>query len=302
MDAIDFLQQEEVKAFIRENLSRDVSSFLLNPPKKWKTRARIIADQIISRQKSKGKLPSWYENFDLIFPPPLSIEQASSEATGRYKSSLLKGKHLVDLTGGTGIDFLWMLQGFKYATYVEQSPEIAEVFKHNIMVLKRRAEVINTSAEDYLKTFTQKATFYLDPARRNDAKDKVFKLEDCTPNIIELQEVLRKKGEKVLIKLSPLMDLSILLQTIGHISEIHIVSVRNECKEILVLIEPNEVNSSPKFVAVNLESDDPSFSFKKEHEESAKTAMGFVDTFLYEPNASILKAGAFKLVAEAYGL
>ena len=300
MDGIDFLKRKEVKAFIQENIAQDVTQLLLNPPKKWKSHIKVIADQIFARQKAQGKLPQWAQNFDLIFPPPLSIEQASSASTGQYKSGLLSGEHLIDLTGGMGIDCLWIGQGFKKVSYVEQNDVLCETFRHNSKTLGKKVEIENSAAEDFLEAFEGKAVFYIDPARRNDTKQKVFKLEDCTPNLLEIQQTLFEKAQRVLVKLSPLMDLSILIGSVNGISEIHIVSVKNDCKEILVLLEPNQKTPSPKIVAVNLDSDQPDFSFYREEEGSTQISYGYVSGYVYEPNASILKAGAFKAIAQRY--
>ena len=302
MDAVGFLGQEEVKEFICKNVDRNVNQLVLNPPKKWKDHVKIIADQILSRQKAKGKLPSWTENFDLILPPPLSVEQASSEVTGQYKAGLLNGKHLIDLTGGMGIDCLCMGQRFKKITYVESNADLCEVFRHNSASLKREIEIKIDTAKNFLDSFKEKATFYLDPSRRDDTKQKVFRLEDCTPNFFTLQRLLAEKSEKVLVKFSPLVDLSLLIDSINHVSEIHVVSVKNECKEVLLLIDPHQQATATKVVAVNLNSDEPHFSFIKKEEETMKVAHGKLSTYLYEPNASVLKAGGFKSIAQHYHL
>ena len=302
MDHFDFLKEEEVKAFIEEHLNQDVAQLLLRPPKKWKPQIKVLADQILSRQKAKGKISSWVENFDLIFPPPLSIEQASSELTSEYKASLIQGDHLVDLTGGMGIDCLSFIRNFKKVTYVEQKKDLCQVYEHNIMSLREKIEIVNDTAENFLSSFNGMATFYLDPARRSVIDKKVFRLEDCTPNFLTLQELLKGKSKKILVKLSPLIDLSFLVNSIDSILEIHVVSIKNDCKEVLILIDTKHDPISPKVFAINLGTSQPKFTFYQAEERSAPIHYGEASDYLYEPNVSILKAGGFKSIAQKYHL
>ena len=212
---------------------------LLNPPKEFRERIRIIADQILARQKAAGKLDQWVSSKNLIFPPPLSIEQASSQSTSEYKKGLIKGSLLVDLTGGTGIDCLALSENFDETIYVEQNSFLCELFQHNSDMLGESIRIQNETAENFLQSFNGKATFFIDPARRDSAKNKVFKLEDCSPNLVELIPVLKTKTDAVLIKLSPLLDLTKTLEEVPNVKEVHIVSVKNDCKELLLLLDFN---------------------------------------------------------------
>lgn len=301
MTDIDFLRQEEVVSFILENAYADVNQLLLNPPKIFKDRIRIIADQILARQKSVGKLDSWFGSKKLIFPPPLSIEQASSQSTSKYKEGIFKGKRLVDLTGGTGIDCLSLSHNFSETIYVEQDKKLCEVFEHNSSELGHSIQILNKTAEDFLANFEGEATFFIDPARRDLSKKKVFKLEDCSPNLIELVPLLKYKADTVLVKLSPLLDLTKTLDEISNVKEVHIVSVKNDCKELLLLLD-FDFNHEPTIHAINLESNHEPLIFKRNKEQNLKATYSEVAQYLYEPNASILKAGAFKTVAQKYGV
>ncbi|GAB4248769.1 MAG: hypothetical protein Tsb0034_28170 [Ekhidna sp.] len=301
MDEIEFLKREDVRQFIFENRNSDVNRIILSPPSVFKNEASILAKQILARQKAKGKLDEWLKNEHLLFPQPLSVEQSSSTATARYKRDLLSGEHVVDLTGGMGVDLISLSQSFEKATYVEMQPSVCAYFRHNAAILGHEVEIVNDEAENYIRDFQGTACFYVDPARRDQDKNKVFKLEDCTPDVIALIPQLKSKSDQLLIKLSPMIDLSSVRKEIPNIKEIHVVSVRNECKEVLLLID-FEFENEPTIIAVNLETDQPSFAFKPSDEGAHEEVTGGLNTLIYEPNASILKAGAFKTISKKYGL
>jgi 16S rRNA G966 N2-methylase RsmD len=306
---LDFLKKKEVKKFILDNRNSSPQKLILNPPREYKNQIKQIVNQIIARQKAKGKLNDWAENDDLILPPPLSIEQASSGSTSKYKKQLLKGDHLIDLTGGMGIDCLAISEHFDTVTYVEKSRQLCAVFKHNCEVLGRDIEVRNALAEDFLKQEIQltsqnnlsKKVLYIDPARRDDAKNKVFQLEDCTPNMKELMPLMKKVSSQALVKLSPLVDLKSILSEFEFVKELHVVSVKNDCKEILVLIDFSYTGEAG-IKAINLETEQPPYSFKFSEEEKTNNQYGLYDSYVFEPNSSILKAGAFKLMGQEFSL
>ena len=301
---IDFLTQPEVKEFIRENVNADPNKLILNPPASFRANIKEIASQILSRQKAKGKLESWASNFDIIMPPPLSIEQASSDTTSQYKRNLIGGKHLVDLTGGMGIDCFSLSESFERTSYVERDPDLCEVFRHNSKVHKRKIDLINSTAEDYLKHHsldTQNVIAYIDPARRDQSKKRVFRIADCSPNLTELMPALSKKTSQVLVKYSPLLAVSSLIKSIDHIKELYVVSVKNDCKELPLLIDFSFKGES-QIKCINLETDQQAFSFSMKEEHSASPVYGNYKQFIYEPNSSIMKAGAFNKVAEIFNV
>ncbi|MEP1095006.1 MAG: class I SAM-dependent methyltransferase [Cyclobacteriaceae bacterium] len=304
-ELLDFLQKTETKKFIQENANTDVNKLLLNPPSQLSPFAKQVAGQILARQKGKGKIDSWVSNFGLIFPAPLSIEQASSEKTAAYKKLILKGQHLIDLTGGMGIDTLALGENFERTTYVEQQVELAQIFKQNCLVLGRQIEVVSEEAKSFLEQQTsskrQQISFFIDPARRDDVKKKVFKLEDCSPNIIELLPLLQEKGVRVLIKLSPFLDIKLILEKIRHVKEVHVVSIKNDCKEILVLVDFS-FEGDPQIKTVNLGNDRQTYNFTFPEEQASKSHLAVPKKYLLEPNASILKAGAFNKVALDFGV
>lgn len=302
MSNIEWLTSPEAIRFIKDHLNDDVSKLLLSPPAAFKPHIHDLVDQILSRRKAKTKLLEWFANEQLIMPPPLSLEQCSSPATAQYKQQLLKGEQLVDLTGGMGIDTLALSENFSEATYVEQNEWLCDVFKHNSRVLNRsNIQAVHSSSEEVLSTFTGKAHFFIDPARRDEHQKKVFHFENCTPNVIELLPQFRAKAELLLIKAAPLIDLTLGISQLQHVREIHVVSVKNEVKEILFLVDFQHSNL-PKIVCVNLESAHSPFEFTQEGEKSASSLFGLVGKYLYDPNSSILKAGAFKSVGQTFGI
>lgn len=301
---LDFLKKEEVKKFILDNRNTSPQKLLLNPPKPFKDEIRIIADQILARQKANGKLKDWSENINLILPPPLSIEQASSQSTSDYKKKILKGDHLIDLTGGMGIDCLALGEQFDKVTYVEQQSNLCSIFKHNCEALGRDIEVKNVQAEEILKLIRNdpsKKTLFVDPARRDDSKNKVFKLEDCTPNLNTLMPLMQKVASQVLVKLSPILDIKSILSEFDFIKEIHVVSVKNDCKELLILIDFSYTGEA-EIIAINLETEQQAFHFKLSEEENSISQFELNDKYILEPNASILKAGAFKKLGVDFNL
>lgn len=295
---IDLLKREDVKRFIAENTETDPSRLLLNPPREYKNQIKEIVDQIIARKKAQGKLDSWATNFDLIMPPPLSIEQASSLSTCSYKKNLIAGKYLVDLTGGMGVDCLALSESFDHTNYVEQDATLCEVFKHNSTTLGYKLEIKNMGAADYLKSWSHNqkdTTIYLDPARRDGAKNRIFRVEDCSPNLIEILPLIKEKAQLVLVKYSPFLDIKAILSTIPNVREIHIVSVKNDCKELLLLIDFKFVGM-PKINCVNLRSEQPTYLFTYKEEADSKAELGKIGKYIFEPNASIMKAGAFNKI------
>lgn len=299
MDKLAFLTSEKVREFIHQNEHTDAQKLLLNPPTDIKDHINLIADQLISWRKVQAKLPEWYHNRQVIFPPPLSIEQSSSQAAAAYKTPLLSGDLLVDLTGGMGIDCLALSKGFGKTIYVEQNEWLCELFKHNSALLAKKPITVNhTTAEDFLKTFDGTASFYIDPARRDAAQKKVFRFADCTPDLVSLFPDLKKKAVKVLVKAAPLIDLTQGLSELDHVTEIHVLSIKNECKEVLFLIDLKAPEvPEPEIICTNLTANDrQTFCFRMSEEKKIEADLSTLSAYLYDPNASILKAGAFKSI------
>lgn len=300
------------KEFIRTHGEMDVRELALRFSR---DDMALLLSQIAGRQTARLKIPSWHGREDIFYPAHLSLEQASSELTARYKSSLVStiiensaeggNGRFADLTGGMGIDFSFMAPLFREADYVEQNEELCRIAEHNFGVLGLHHVTVHCdSAAHFLQEANPYDLIYLDPARRDDAGRKVFRIEDCTPDLTSLKERLLERAGHVMVKYSPMLDISLATKTLGNVREVHVVSVDNECKELLFLLSKT-AGEVPQYVAVNLKrsGEKERFSFSVAQEQQAD--ISFADSpgrYLYEPNASILKAGAFKSVAQSYNL
>ena len=295
----DLNLDDTTRQFIRENLNADVPTLALKKAPVG-TDFSLALRQIEARQLLRKKVPSWSENEDLLFPLHLSIEQCSSEASAKYKASLLQGQSFVDLTGGLGIDTYFISRQFQQADYVERQTELCELARYNFDVLNADIKVWNKTAEDYLKHCEPKDCIFLDPARRDAYGRKTVSISDCTPDVIDLQEKLLQKAEKVMIKLSPMLDISQALGELHHVKEVHVVAVFNECKELDFIME-RDYQGEPQFVCVNLLTSQAKLCFTREEERSCPSRIAdTVLNYLYEPNPAVMKAGCYKLLTERF--
>ena len=291
----------DTRQFIQEHLHDDVRELALKY-RNAEVDMALALRQIEARQLLQKKVPSWSDNEELLFPAHLSIEQCSSEATAQYKASLLHGQTFVDLTGGLGVDCFFISQNFEHADYVELNPELCELAKHNYSVLAGDIAVNNESAGSYLGHCNPVDCIFLDPARRDTYGRKIVNIADCTPNVIELQKLLLSKAKRVMVKLSPMLDISLALKELHHVNEVHIVAVANECKELLFILEP-DFNGEPVFTCINLQSNQPSISFAQAEEKNASPHLAKeVGRYLYEPNAAVMKGGCYKLLTQRFDI
>ena len=287
------------RQYIRENLNADVPTLALKKAPVG-TDVSLALRQIEARQLLRKKVPSWSENEDLLFPAHLSIEQCSSEASAQYKAGLLQGQTFADLTGGLGIDTYFIAQRFRQADYVEQQSELCDLAMHNFEVLKANVKVWNESAEDYLKHCEPKDCIFIDPARRDEHGRKTVSIADCTPDVSTIQDGLLQKAERVMIKLSPMLDISRALEELHHVKEVHVVAVANECKELVFILERG-YQGDPQFVCVNLMTSQPEVCFTQEEERQCPSRLADgVLNYLYEPNPAVMKAGCFKMLTERF--
>lgn len=296
------LLNTEIQDYMNANLNTDLHSLLLKKsPFEGVSMAEIV--QQIKGKKVAQKKFKFLLKDGIIFPPHLNLEQASSESTAEFKAQNLTGKSFVDLTSGLGIDAYFLSENFEEITLVERNKDLLEIVEHNWNNLGREANFINTELEDFLARNTKKYDLvYLDPARRGSDDRKKFLLEDLSPNIIDIQDQLHALGNKVIIKLSPLIDISYLLQVITNVAEIQIIAVRNEVKELLIVIYPNANVAETKISCFNLESEDLDFSFISGEEKDVVINYSSPKKYLYLPNSAVLKSGAFNLVAERFQL
>lgn len=291
-----------IQHFINKNLNTDISSLLLKYPKIEGVDTKIVAEQIQAKLKSKKKLPSWFNTSNIYYPNKLNIEQTSSEKTALYKSHLVQGNTLSDLTGGFGVDSYYFAKVFKKVTHCEINTELSRIAQHNFKMLKQHN--ISCQAVDgmeFLANCNKVDCIYLDPSRRDQTKKKVFLLQDCTPDITEIHEQLLEKAKMVLVKVSPLVDISKAIADLPHINEIHIVAIDNQVKEMLLLISGKTSNTLIK--AINIKEDSAEkFSFQHTEESQKQANYSLPLTYLYEPNSAILKSGGFNMVSQRYNL
>lgn len=298
------LSSPSLQAFVAAHEQIDVQDFLLRGVDVEGVPAAWVANQIQGRQKAKKKLPSWYGTSGILYPPGINLEQCSSEATARYKQTLLRGHHAVDLTGGFGVDTYYLSRTFAKVDYVESDETMFLIAKHNHELFGASTiQHHHGDAETFLKSGQEIYDLaYIDPSRRQGSR-KVFRLADCAPDIIEMKNTLLRRTRTVLIKSSPLLDLRQAYRELGNVSRFIILAVENEVRELLILLTNDHVGE-PTIHAVNLDRDgEPTaFAFTWENEKAAVATEGPVRQFIYEPNAAILKAGAFKLVSQRFGL
>ena len=293
------------KAFIDQHRHDDVKALALSLAKNQKINREIVLIQISGRQAVEKKIPSWHACDQIFYPPHLSLEQCSSELTAQYKTTLCSGESLTDLTGGFGVDFAFMASQFQSCCYVEQQELLCFVARHNFNALGiHHSTVVNSSTVDYLQTMQPQSWVYIDPARRNAAGSKTVLLKDCQPDITTIYNDILLKCNALMVKLSPMLDISLALQGMPQTTKIHVVAVNNECKELLFISDTDKA-SHPEIRCINLSENKPTqiFSFNREDEQNAPCQYAqCVENYLYEPNSAILKAGAFKLMSARFGL
>ena len=290
----------KIRVFVAKHKDADLHSLLLKKSPFPEVSMQELVQQIKGRKVAEKKFP-FLNQENIIFPPNLNLEQASSQDTADFKKQFFKGKKFVDLTCGFGIDAYFLSQNFEEITLIEQNTELLDIVKHNWEVLGRKTKFINQKLEDFLKNNKEHFDLiYLDPARRDNHNRKVFLLEDLSPNIIEIQEQLSDISTEILIKLSPLIDIQHLVSSLKNICKIWIIAVKNEVKEVLVYL--NKTENQPEISCINLQSTEPEFHFNLDDEKNCQSEFSIPKKYIYIPNNSVLKSGAFNLVSEKFGL
>lgn len=296
------------KMFIMQHLKDDVAQLALTKKKYAVTDWNFVLKQIASRQRAKNKLPSWYSNEHLLFPSEISVEQSSSETTAQYKATLCAGNSLLDLTTGFGIDLLTMAPNFSVVYGVEPNSDLCNLVKANANALKiTQLKQFNQTAEEFLMLESAKHVdwLYIDPSRRNSQGNRV-NIEFYTPDIFALKKQILKIADKILIKLSPMLDIKMLLREFPECDKIHIVATENECKEILLEIDTRTpITENRIYKTINIKKKEAEiFEFSEETEAKALLLLGTPEEgdFLYEPNAAIMKSGGYKTITLQYNV
>ena len=310
---------EETWNFVRRHQDGDVRKVALQGTKEAGVDLTLALQQIAGWQTARRKLPTWAAVEGVVYPPHLNMEQCSSEQTARYKARIVDSQCLdhelfVDLTGGLGVDFYFMSQGFSQRIYVEQNPDLCALAEHNFRLLDLACSVCCCDTAAYLAKLPHASVIFLDPARRNEHGGRTYSIEDCSPNVLELLPQLMEKADKVVLKLSPMLDWHQAVEALKYVTEVHIVSVDNECKELLLVLGQEETESL-RVVCVN---GDSSFEFAPMRGTNYSQAGNKTfprweqniptpgkntperSLYLYEPNASVMKAGCYSALEERF--
>jgi hypothetical protein len=290
--------------FIKDNINIDINKLILSKNKYKNIKIDFCIEQINSRQKIKNKLPNWYDNFELIMPPSLNLEQSSSEKTAELKSSLFNGNLAVDLTGGFGIDSFYLAKSFNSVIHVEPNIILHEIAKYNFDKLKIKNVIfVNSTAENFIQKFKGNIDLiFIDPSRRNDNK-KTFKLEESIPNPINIIPEIIDKSKQILLKISPLFDIKKLVDSFDYIERISVISVKNECKETLITLNINSKTSQAIYSAIDYSKEKWNLlEYEINSNNNNFIKYGLPLKYIYEPNSSMQKLQCFDAIYEKYKL
>lgn len=297
---------EEAREFIRTHEGADIPALVLRHKSVDGVPISDVADQINGRRKARTKFPKHYNNPDILYPPAINVEQASSEVTAWFKATLLSNlparETIADLTGGFGIDTFALSSVFKRVIHVEPDADLQQLVRYNHQHLGcTNVDYVNSTAEQYLSVAPDLSAIYVDPSRRKMSR-KVYSFRDCEPDMISLQHAAWRVTDTLLVKASPMHDIELALRELEHIHHVTVLAVDNEVRELLLLADKNDDRPCVT-TATNIKNGrNHNFDFLLADEHLAQVRFGLPERYLYEPNAAILKAGAFKLVAQRFGL
>lgn len=300
----DLILNPGAQEFIKNNWNTDIMSVLLKKQLFQGISQKELAEQLEAKKKCSQKLPSWFRASKIYYPNKLNIEQTSSELTARYKADLVNGKSLIDLTAGFGVDTYYFSKIMPSVLHCEMNEQLSKIASYNFKILGvKNVEFVIDNGIQFLRHTTKKFDWiYIDPSRRNAVKGKVFRFEDAAPNIPDHLSKIFEKTENVMIKAAPLLDISQGFEVLKFVKEVHVISVKNEVKELLFILRKH-YRSTIKIKAINLIGNDHevfAFDFNKERTTTSRFSAPL--KFLYEPNAAILKSGGFKSIGVAHGL
>lgn len=282
-----------VQQFITENLKTDITKLILKGSPFSDVSIQELANQIVAKQKAEHKLASWFRTQQIYYPSKINIEQTSSEHTANYKSNLVNGASIIDITGGFGIDCFYFSKQFEAVTHCEINAELSTIVAHNFKQLKiNNITTFSGDAFDFLRSTKEKFDcIYIDPSRRDAVKGKVFLLQDCIPNVPENIDFLFSKTNQILIKTSPILDITSAINELKFVKEVHVIAIHNEVKELLFLLD-KEHSKTIEIKTVNIGKEETKkFHFK--YKEDLYSEYSEPLSYLYEPNSAILKSGGF---------
>lgn len=291
------------KQFMAAHRDDDMNSLLLHASRYPDIDVPFAVQQMEGRRKATLKFPSLLDFDDFVFPPQINMEQASSETTARYKASLVAGQEVIDLTGGLGIDSFFMSQEARHVLYLERNEALFAVAKHNFQIMEASIETLCNDGLFFLQNSQRQADcIYVDPSRRDKNHQRVISLEKYEPNVLTALPLFFQHAPHILIKASPMLDISLTLNALQNVEKVHVIAVKNECKELLFDCVNHACNT--EIVALNLGiQDEERFAFSLLDEQQASvTYSGTANKYLYEPHAALLKAGAFRILSARYHL
>lgn len=297
----DSILNKNIQEFITKNIGVSVAKLALEknpfPNLEW----IAILNQIEAKTRAKEKLPTWFSAENIIYPSRISIEQTSSEITASYKSNLISGESIIDLTGGFGVDAYYFSKKFRTVTHCEINPELSNIVKHNFDQLQVKNCTFHADDSlNLLQSSNKKWDWiYVDPSRRNDVKGKVFMLKDCLPNVPESLDFYFEKTDSILIKTAPLLDISAGLSELKFVQNVHIIALEGEVKELLFEIRKDFSGFITIKTANILKGKIENFEFIC-NKENDFTAYNLPQKYLYEPNAAIMKSGGFDEVSSIF--
>lgn len=297
---------EEILKFVKENEQENPAHLILRTKQFPDWPIKEIAEQIAARKKAKDKLPEWYAHPSLIFPPSISMEQCSSEATAKFKASLTKGNNLADLSGGFGIDTYYLSPNFVKTVYIEQQAHLCELAAYNFQQLKQPVFIKHQEAAQFLaETTVHFDWLYVDPARRDQHQKKVSRWQDCSPDLTDLLPEILSKSENVLVKGAPMLDISQGMEDlVGHVQKVYVVEWKGEVRELLFHLQ-KEKNTNPSIEAILLSDEgkvQKQFRSSRIEEEASSAHFSMPQKYLFEPSPAVMKSGLFKSLADRFSL
>ena len=293
----------KLHSFLLEHLHADIAQLAFKKELVKGLDNRFVLEQLYGKQKAKTKLPFLFEQSTILYPVKVSVEQSTSQLVAQWKSNLVQGEKMLDMTGGFGIDSYHFAQKVQQLTYIEQQTPLFKIVQHNFQQLAvDNIKVHNANAVDFLSTTKEQFDWiYLDPARRDEAGNRKIGLLGYTPNMIEIKDLLLTKTKNILLKTSPMLDIQQAIQQLQSVTKIYVVGLQNEVKELLFVLS-SQVTPNIKFHCVNLHKDGTNNTYIPNTSLEEKVSYHLPKTYLYEPNATILKAGLFREVALDFGL
>ncbi len=298
------IQDPEVQKLLKVHAKADVAQLALKWSSKKDFPGKFLLSQLQCRQKAQSKLPTWAENDLVIYPDSTALEQCSSEKAADYKAEWGRGQRMADLTGGLGVDSNAFSKAATSMVYVEPDPSRFELAVHNLNTLgSANITFLNKTAEEAISEFAENTIdlIYIDPSRRDAQQKRFFKLADLQPDVLRMMPRLQKLAKKILIKAAPMLDIKQALLDFGGAEKIQVVSLHNECRELLFLLGENN-STDPEIECIELDDLNSIFRFRFGEEEQLEIKTGEISKYLYDPFAAVTKAGAFKSIAKKLDL